>query len=87
MGRTWVNSFAGAAVGLLVGFAAVWITTIAQPPSDRYAIASFVGIFLAGSGAIAGAVIGGVAELLKFFKRREHAGLDAHARRESESEV
>lgn len=40
---------------------------------DGAGIVLFVGTFLAGAGAIAGAVIGGVAELLVFFQRREQA--------------
>jgi len=87
MGRTWLCSFAGAGVGFLVGFAGVWMLTSAQPPGDRSGIAFFVGVFLAGCGAIAGAVGGGAADLLKFFKSREQARTEAHARRGPESEV
>lgn len=71
MGHTWVYSLAGAGVGFLVGFAGVWMMALATRPGDAFAVALFVGVFLAGSGAIAGAIIGGVADLLKFFKRRE----------------
>jgi hypothetical protein len=47
----------------------------------------FVGIFLAGSGAIAGAIIGGVADLLKFVRRRERARTESQTRCKSKSEV
>jgi hypothetical protein len=87
MGSTWVYSFAGAGVGFLVGFAVLWMMTSAQPPSDRYPVALFVGIFLAGSGAIAGAIIGGVADLLKFVRRRERARTESQTRCKSKSEV
>ena len=33
----------------------------------------FVGSFLAGTGAIAGAIIGGVADLLEFFRKKDQA--------------
>jgi hypothetical protein len=58
VGRAVRNSLAGAGIGLLLGFAVVWVMTSSQPPSDRYPISLFVGIFLAAAGAIAGAVIG-----------------------------
>ena len=87
MGRTWVYSLAGAGVGFLVGFGGVFMVGSAQGARDASAAAFFVGIFLAGSGAIAGAIIGGVADLMRFFKRKEQAGTEAHARRESNSEM
>jgi hypothetical protein len=40
----------------------------------------FVGVFLGGTGAIAGAIIGGVADLLAFFRRKERAPGEAQDR-------
>jgi hypothetical protein len=44
-----------------------------QPARDTGAVILFVGTFLAGTGAIAGAVIGGVADLRAFFTRKDQA--------------
>jgi hypothetical protein len=63
MGRTLLGSLAGAGAGFVVDYVAVCITAGGQPARDTGAIILFVGSFLAGTGAIAGAVIGGVAEL------------------------
>ncbi len=73
MGRTLLCSLAGAAAGFLVGLAAVRVAAGAQPSHDTAAIGLFVGAFLAGTGAIAGAVIGGVADLKEFFRRKDRA--------------
>ena len=43
--------------------------TSSQPPSDRYPISFFVGIFLAAAGAVVGAIIGAV----ESFNRRQPA--------------
>jgi hypothetical protein len=77
MGRTLLCSLAGAGAGFLVGSAAVSITAGAQPASDTGAITLFVGCFLAGTGAIAGAIIGGVADLREFFRRKDQAPTEA----------
>jgi formate hydrogenlyase subunit 3/multisubunit Na+/H+ antiporter MnhD subunit len=58
MGRAGLCSFAGAGIGFLAGFAIVWMTLGGQPASDLTAISMFVGCFLAGCGAISGAIIG-----------------------------
>jgi uncharacterized membrane-anchored protein YhcB (DUF1043 family) len=87
MVRTWLYSFAGAGVGFFVGFVLVRMMSGAQPASDTGFIILFMGGFLAGAGAVAGAIIGGVADLLEFFKRREQARREAQVPRESESEV
>jgi hypothetical protein len=87
MGRTLLCSLVGAGAGFLAGMAGVWMMSGDSPTSDRGAIAFLVGIFLAGCGAIAGAIIGGVADLQKFFERREQAGPQPHGRREPDSEV
>jgi hypothetical protein len=83
MARTWLYSFAGAGIGFLVAFVIVGIMAGASPPSETSVITLFVGTFLAGTGAIAGAIIGGVAE---FFKRTEQPR-EAQMQRESKSEV
>ena len=80
MGRTLLCSLAGAGTGFLVGFVAVLIAAGNQQGRDTAAIVLFVGCFLAGTGAIAGAVIGGVADLLEFFKKRDRAPREAQDR-------
>jgi hypothetical protein len=80
MGRTLLCSLAGAGAGFLVGFAAVQIAAGAQPKGDTGPISLFVGIFLAGSGAIAGAIIGGVGDLREFFRRKDQAPREAQDR-------
>ena len=57
-----LGSLIGAGAGYLLGFVAVAIMSGGQPPHDAAAIILFVGSFLAGTGAIAGAVIGGGAD-------------------------
>jgi hypothetical protein len=74
MVRTWLNSLAGGAVGFLVGAIIVSMMSRGHPDSDTTAITLFVGVFLAGAGAVAGAIIGGAADLLEHFKKREQAG-------------
>jgi hypothetical protein len=73
MVRTLLCSLAGAGAGFLVGFAAVSMTLGAQSSRDIVAVMLFVSIFLAGTGAIAGAIIGGVADLREFFTRKDQA--------------
>ncbi len=80
MSRTLVGSLAGARVGFLVGFAGVSMTAGSQPARETRAIILFVGSFLAGTGAIAGAIIGGVADLREFFRRKDQAPREAQDR-------
>lgn len=82
MGRTCLCSLAGAGIGFLAGFAIVRMMAGAQPASDTTAIAMFMGIFLAGTGAIAGAIVGGVADLRGFFRRKDQAPREAQDRDE-----
>jgi hypothetical protein len=82
MGRTCLYSFAGAGIGFLVGFVIVQMMAGAKPASDSTVIALFVGTFLAGTGAIAGAIVGGV----EFFMRRQQAR-EAQVKSKTESEV
>jgi hypothetical protein len=77
MGRTLLCSLAGAGAGFLLGYAGVCIAAGAEPKSDTGAIILFVGSFLAGAGAIAGAIIGGVADLREFFTRKDHVSREA----------
>jgi hypothetical protein len=44
----------------------------------------FVGVFLAGTGAIAGAIIGAVADLREFFRRKDQAQREVQDRHKSE---
>jgi branched-subunit amino acid ABC-type transport system permease component len=83
-------SFAGAGVGFLAGLLLILLlsrTTGPQPPSDTGPAALFVGVFLAGAGAVAGAVVGGVADLLAFFRRRDEAARNAQKRCEQQSRL
>jgi len=80
MVRTCLFSLAGAGAGFLLGCAIVHIAAGPQPASDTVAISVFVGVFLAGTGAIAGAIMGGVADLLAHFKRKEQASREAQDR-------
>ena len=80
MARALLYSLAGAGAGFLVGFVVVRMAAGAQPASDTGPISMFVGIFLAGTGAIAGAIIGGVADLREFFGRKDQAPREAHDR-------
>jgi hypothetical protein len=85
MDRTWQSSFAGAGVGFLVGVVLVQMMARSYPDNDTTAVTLFVGVFLAGAGAVAGAVTGGAADLLEFLKRRDEAERDAPETGESES--
>jgi hypothetical protein len=79
MGRALVCSLAGAGIGFLLGCVGVGIVTGGVEARDTGAIILFLGSFLAGAGAIAGAVIGGVADLREFFIRKDQAARDAHS--------
>ena len=67
MGRTSLYPFAGAGIGALA--AVVIVPAIGGASSDTTAITLFVGTFLAGTGAIAGAIVGGV----EFLRGRDQA--------------
>ena len=84
MGRTLLCSLAGAGAGFLVGFAVVLMAFgVPLAARDTGPAALFVGVFLAGAGAIAGAIIGGVADLLAFFRRKDQAPREAQDRDKS----
>jgi hypothetical protein len=76
MGRTLACSLAGAGTGFLAAFVIVQAMTGASPARDTAAITLFVGTFLAGTGAIAGAIIGGVAEFLSKTDKQARPGID-----------
>ena len=82
MGRTGLYSIAGASIGFLVGTVLVQMLAGASA-KETTAVTLFVGSFLAGTGAIAGAITGAVAE----FSRRTKQARQAHAQRESDSDV
>jgi hypothetical protein len=83
MVRTLLGSLAGAAPGLLVVAAVFVHATGAQPSNDGGPLVLFlVGVFLAGTGAIAGAIIGGVADLLEFLRRKERVRRETPDRNE-----
>ena len=83
MSRTLLCSLAGAGVGFLVGFAGVSMTLGPQSASDAAAVILFFGSFLAGTGAIAGAIIGGVADLREIVRRKDQAPREAQDRDKS----
>ncbi len=90
MVRTCLCSFAGAAVGFLFGLVLVVLiplTAGAGLPSEAVPIGALFGGFLAGTGTVAGALIGGVADLLAYFKRRDEAARNAQKRCESQSRL
>jgi hypothetical protein len=84
MGRTLLCSLAGAGVGFLVGFVGVCLAAGIQPASDTGPAILFVGVFLAGTGSIAGAIIGGVADLREFFRRKDQTQREIQDRHKSE---
>lgn len=73
MSRTLASSIAGACVGFFTGFVGVIVIVGTEPTSDIRPIVVFLGSFLAGAGAIAGAVIGGVADLRESCKKRDQS--------------
>jgi hypothetical protein len=77
MGRTLVSSLAGAVVGFLIGMVLVVVMSGSPPARDTAGIALLVGVFLAGSGAVAGAIIGGVADLREHLTRNGQATKEA----------
>ena len=80
MRYTLLFSIAGVGAGFLVGFAAVCMLATQQPMSDAAPMGVFMGLALAGAGAIAGAIIGGVTDLLAFFKRKDRDSIETRDR-------
>jgi hypothetical protein len=86
--RTLLCASAGAGVGFLAGFLLVLVAaTSAGATGDISAAAIFLGGFLAGAGAVVGALIGGVAELLAYFRIRDEVARQIQGRREAGSDV
>ena len=73
MSRSLVSSLAGAGIGFLVGCVGVRIASGGEWERDTGGVILLLGSFLSGAGAIAGAVIGGVADLREFFKKKDQA--------------
>ena len=73
MVRTLICSLAGAGAGFVAGAVIVLIAAKGEPGRDTVVVTLFVGCFFAGTGAIAGAIIGGVADLLAYFRRKDQA--------------
>ncbi len=72
MNRLLLYPFAGVAIGVLASVVIVPIMGGASP--DTAAIMLFVGTILAGSGAIAGALVGLADLLLRADRTRDHDG-------------
>lgn len=84
MSRTWRYSLAGVGIGFLLGFVIVSVMAGPQPTNDTFGISLLIGSFLGGTGAVAGALIGGVADLLEYYRKRDEAMKDARANSSSE---
>jgi hypothetical protein len=69
MKRTVLCCFAGVGLGFVLPF--LLAAVLGGLTSPDIGSVLLVGIFLAGSGAIAGAVVGGVADLLEFYRKQE----------------
>lgn len=82
MGRMLLYPFVGAGIGFLAAVLIIQIMLGASPPRDTLAITMFAGIFLAGCGAIAGAIVGGVES-----SKRSRQATDTPWQRESDSSM
>jgi hypothetical protein len=71
MKRTLFCSFVGAGIGVLAAIVFGSMTGALSSRDGGALIILFIGTFLAGIGAIAGAIIGGVAELMTFLREKE----------------
>lgn len=85
MARTALYSFAGAGVGFLLAFVAVAAMTGREPAHDTAGISLVLGSVVAGLGAVAGALIGGTADLLDYFRKRDDAARGAPAQHDPDS--
>ena len=81
--RTCLCSLTGAGLGFLAAFILVGIMSGPEPAKDMGWIVLFLGALLSVGGAIAGAVTGGAADLLEYFKRRDR--LAARGKLDSEA--
>lgn len=73
MSRSFIGSLAGAGVGFLVACVGIAILSGGESSRDTGGIILLLGSFLAAAGAIAGAVIGGVADLREYFTKKDQA--------------
>jgi hypothetical protein len=75
MFRTLTGSLVGTAAGFVIGYVAIFsiLRAVYGIQSDTVPFCLFVGIFLAGAGAIAGAVTGGIADLRAHSRRTQRA--------------
>jgi hypothetical protein len=71
MSRALAGSIVGAVIGFVAGYVGVAVTVGPNPPSDISGMVLILGSFLAAAGAIAGAVIGGFAELRESCKKKD----------------
>jgi len=69
MMRSLRASLVGLGLGFGVGYAGVSVIAASHPATDSEVVALLVGTILAGTGAVTGAVIGGVSELRKHLGR------------------
>jgi hypothetical protein len=82
MGRTCLFSLAGAGIGFVAGILIIQIAFVSGGRSnapDATAVSVFVGVFLAGCGAISGAIVGAVGAI-----RTKQQAKEDPTRRESE---
>ena len=67
MGNTLGGVVAGGLLGVIVGFCAGWFLT--PNAGDRLTAATILGVILFGNGVTAGAVVGGVEDILRGMRR------------------
>ena len=68
--RTCACSLAGGVVGFMAGIVLVMIASGGEWARDTAFMILVIGAFLAGTGAVAGAVIGGVVEIKRIIHNR-----------------
>jgi hypothetical protein len=68
VGNTLGGVVAGGLLGAIVGFGAGWFLT--PTGGDRQAFAMILGVVLLGNGVTAGAVVGGVEDILRGMRRQ-----------------
>lgn len=75
MGRTLLCSLGGALAGFILTAVVIPIAAGVSGgrPTEAGPLIAIVGVFIAGMGAIAGGIVGGVADLREFFRRRDQA--------------
>lgn len=74
MRRAMLGALTGAGVGFFAGFVIVQIflhIVERETTPDSTGMVLILGVFLAGAGAIAGAIVGGVTDLKEFFQKKQ----------------